>query len=196
MNQEKVLCFKRSLLTEIGHFQGICLDAEKYLLPILTSSLTYRRRDTVETDPTYKQIIPYVLVVSGDKILRYLRSKTGGEGRLHGLYSVGIGGHISNEDHLGYFDGMRRELKEEIGLNVDTAPPVAVINDETTEVGSVHFGVVHVVQVTDETLARCPDIESPEFVNMDEATKDLGQYESWSAFCLANLEALVAKACE
>jgi predicted NUDIX family phosphoesterase len=207
MNQERVLCFSSKLLDNIGQFQGINLDPEKYLLPILTSTVSYQSRDTVETDTRYKQLIPYVLVVCGDKILRYRRGAAGGEKRLHGLYSIGVGGHISNQDRLGYFDGMRRELEEELDLKIDagknTIPAVAVINDDTTPVGSVHFGVVHVLLVKANAdtyqymlLNHCPDLENAEFIPFDQAVKDVAQSESWSAFCLSNLDALIAKASE
>src|SRR5687767_7680679 len=122
--EEKVLCFPRKLLEDVGVFQGISLDVEKYL-PVVTSGnqLVYLNRREAEQDKTYKQLIPYVLLVCGGKILRYRRGKGGQETRLHGLYSVGIGGHISEQDSdlfsmkdLGYRDGMRREIMEEVAV--------------------------------------------------------------------------------
>src|SRR6266536_5444809 len=116
--EERVLCFERKLLEGLGVFQGISLEIEKYL-PVVTSALQvlYLNRSDAEQDKRYKQLIPYVLVICNDKILRYRRGRGGQETRLHGLYSVGIGGHISEEDHglfskdRGYKEGMRRELR-------------------------------------------------------------------------------------
>jgi predicted NUDIX family phosphoesterase len=72
---------------------------------------------------------------------------------------------------------------------------VAVINDDSTDVGQVHFGVVHVMPLADETVAnRRSGIVAPEFVPFAEAVKDLSAYESWSRFCLENLPLLLAKA--
>src|SRR4029450_3775523 len=121
--EERVLCFPRKLLENLGVFQGLSLEIEKYL-PVVTSSgeLTYLNRSDAEEDKNFKQLIPYVLVICNGRILRYRRGKGGQETRLHGLYSVGIGGHISDEDHglfsrdLGYRDGMRRELVEEVAV--------------------------------------------------------------------------------
>src|SRR5437899_8034902 len=118
--EERVLCCKRKLLEDLGMFQGLSLEVEKYL-PVVTSPshLVYLNRSDAEHDRGYKQLIPYVLLVCNDRLLRYRRGRGGEETRLHGLYSVGIGGHISDEDHslfsqdVGYLDGMRRELKEE-----------------------------------------------------------------------------------
>src|SRR3984885_12532295 len=122
--EERVLCFERKLLDELGLFQGLSLDVQKYLSILTASShLVYLNRSEAEQDKRFKQLIPYVLLLCGDKILRYRRGKGGGETRLHGLYSVGIGGHISEEDHglfsqdRGYQEGMRRELMEEVAVD-------------------------------------------------------------------------------
>jgi predicted NUDIX family phosphoesterase len=200
--EERVLCFKRKLLEELGVFQGLSLEVEKYL-PAVTSvsQLVYLNRSDAEQDRRYKQLIPYVLLICNDKILRYRRGRGGQETRLHGLYSVGIGGHISEEDHglfsnnRGYQEGMRRELVEEVAVDEVKEAAVAVINDDSTEVGSVHFGVVHVMHVVDENVAgRRSGIVGPEFISIVEAVKDPSGYESWSRFCLEHLEVLLSKA--
>jgi predicted NUDIX family phosphoesterase len=200
--EERVLCFERKLLDELGVFQGLSLEIEKYL-PVVTSSsnILYLNRSDAEQDKRYKQLIPYVLVICNDKILRYRRGKGGQETRLHGLYSVGIGGHISDEDHglfsndLGYQEGMRRELVEEVAIDEVKEASVAVINDDSTDVGYVHFGVVHVLHVADENVAgRRSGIVAPEFVPIAEVVKDPSGYESWSRFCLERLDVLLAKA--
>jgi len=199
--EERVLCFERKLLESLGLFQGLSLEVEKYL-PVVTSTshLTYLNRSAAENDKRYKQLIPYVLLVCNDKILRYRRGKGGGESRLHGFFSVGIGGHISEEDHQlfsndPYREGMRRELMEEVAIDGDRETAVAVINDDSTEVGCVHFGVVHVMQVPDESVAsRRSGIVGPEFVPFAEAVKNLSEYESWSRFCLEHLDVLLSKA--
>ena len=200
--EERVLCFERRLFEEIGVFQGLSREVDKYL-PVVTSSseLVYRNRSEAEQDRGYKQLIPYVLIVCDGKILRYKRGRGGQETRLHGLYSVGVGGHISDQDHglfssgIGYEEGMRRELMEEVAIDEVRATPVAVINDDSTEVGYVHFGVVHVMQVADEKIAgRRSGIVGPEFIPFTEAVKDLSAYESWSRFCLEHLDSLLAKA--
>ena len=200
--EERVLCFERKLLEELGVFQGLSLEVEKYLAVVTSSSnLRYRNRSEAEQDKRFKQLIPYVLIIRNAKILRYRRGRGGQETRLHGLYSIGIGGHISEEDHglfssrRGYQESMRRELMEEVGIDAAHEPAVAVINDDSTEVGYVHFGVVHVVRVSDESVAgRRSGILSPEFIPIPEAAKDASSYESWSRFCLENLDLLLSRA--
>src|SRR2546426_9133990 len=193
--EERVLCFERKLLDELGVFQGLSFDVEKYL-PVVTSSsrLVYLNRSDAEHDKRYKQLIPYVLLICNGRILRYRRGRGGQETRLHGLYSVGVGGHISEEDHglfstgPGYHEGMRRELIEEGAVEEGNESAVAGINDDSTEVGCVHFGVVHVMHVAKESIAgRRSGILGPEFVAFAEAVKDTSVYESWSGLCLGDL---------
>ncbi len=202
--EERVLCFERRLFEDLGVFQGISLDGEKYL-PILTASanLRYLNRSDAEDDRNFKQLIPYVLVFCDGKILRYRRGKGGQETRLHGLYSVGIGGHISEDDHglfstdQGYQEGMRRELREEVAIVEMKDAAVALINDDSTDVGSVHFGVVHVVRVEDPNVAGGRDgIVGPEFVSVDTAVNDPSGYESWSQICLEHIRELLSRAAD
>ncbi len=200
--EERVLCFERKLLEELGVFQGLSLEVEKYL-PVVSSSsrLVYLNRSDAEHDKRYKQLIPYVLLICDGRILRYRRGRGGQETRLHGLYSIGVGGHISEEDHglfstgHGYHEGMRRELLEEVAVEEVNESAVAVINDDSTEVGCVHFGVVHVMRLANEKIAgRRSGIAGPEFIPIIEAVKDPSGYESWSRFCLEHLELLLSKA--
>lgn len=201
--EERVLCFKRELFEKLGVFQGISLDVEKYL-PSLTApaSIFYLNRSEAEQDKRFKQLIPYALIICNGKVLRYRRGRGGQETRLHGLYSVGVGGHISEEDNglfsgsqLGYHDAMRRELMEEVAIEVEKETAVAVINDDSTEVGYVHLGIVHIVNVSSEDVAgNRSGIVGPEFIPISDAVKNPDSYESWSRFCMENLEALLAKA--
>src|SRR5437899_1788320 len=155
--EERVLCFRRKLLEDLGMFQGLSLEVEKYV-PVLTASshLVYRNRSEAEHDRSYKQLIPYVLLICKERLLRYRRGRGGEETRLHGLYSVGIGGHISEEDHglfskgIGYQEGMMREVREEVAIEQVKEAAVAVINDDSTEVGYVHFGIVHLMRVANQ----------------------------------------------
>lgn len=200
--EERVLCFERTLFEKIGVFQGLSLEVERYL-PVVTanSNVVYLNRSEAEQDRRYKQLIPYALIIHGDRILRYRRGKGGQETRLHGLYSVGVGGHISEEDTSlfttgsGYHEAMRRELMEEVAIDVTKEMAVAVINDDSTDVGYVHLGIVHVVYVADDVIANGRDgIVGAEFVPISEAAKNPAAYESWSRFCVENLDALLAKA--
>jgi predicted NUDIX family phosphoesterase len=199
--EERVLCFERRLLDELGAFHGLSFDVAKYLQPVTApANLTYRLRREAEQDQRYKQLIPYVIIISHGRVLRYRRGRGGEETRLHGLYSVGVGGHISAEDSdlfdsAGYSEGMRREIREEVAIEPGEAPAVAVINDDSTEVGAVHFGIVHVMRVADEAAVGWrKGIVSPEFIEVSEAVRNAASYESWSRFCLENFDRLLSSA--
>jgi len=208
--QEQVLCFNRSLLDELGSFQGINLDPDKYLPKIMDpANLFYRQRDLVETDETVKQVIAYVILASQPRdalVFRYRRGKSGGENRLHGLYSIGVGGHIANTDtamaatDTGYNTGLIREIREETGLAMDialTLPPVALINDDSTPVGRVHFGVVHMLMCKGNVmLAPCEDLVDPKFVGVVGAMEHAAAYETWSELCLNNFLSLTLAAAD
>src|SRR5436190_20619208 len=96
---------------------------------------------------------------------------------------------------VGYHDAMTSELMKEVAITHYKRNAVAVINDDSTEVGLVHFGVVHNMHAPDETVAgRRSGILAPEFISTSEVLKDLSGYESWSRFCLEHLAALLSKA--
>ena len=135
---EHVLVVPTSLFHEIGHFQGFCPDIEDYLERLLDpAQMSFRPRDTVEEDPSLKQLIPYCVFRHEGRVFHYRRGTEQGEGRLHSKRSIGIGGHISSEDTQAgrspYEEGMQREIAEEVFLETGyTEQCVGLINDDLT----------------------------------------------------------------
>ena len=172
---EQVMVVPTSLFHECGHFQGFSPDVDKYLKVLLDKANTqYRPRDKMETDPSFKQLIPYCIFRHTDEagnvsIYQYTRGKGQGESRLHSKRSLGIGGHISTLD-LGevspYEQGMQRELEEEIQIDTNfTQQCIGLINDDENEVGKVHLGVVHIFDVeTQDVKSNEKDIIEDGFV--------------------------------
>jgi predicted NUDIX family phosphoesterase len=123
------------------------------------------------------------------QLFQYQRGKGQGEGRLHSKFSIGIGGHISADDQLGdapvYEEGMRRELAEEVIIETPyTEQCVGLINDDQTEVGKVHLGVVHVFDVEQPAVrSRETDILEAGFRPIDEIRKNYDRLETWSQIC-------------
>ena len=198
---EHVLVVPTSLFHEIGYFQGFSTEVERYLPRLLQPEfMTYRPRPEMEKDPSYKQLIPYVLfrhtTPSGEVLLfQYTRGKGQGETRLHSKRSVGIGGHISAEDSAApsvYEEGMRRELAEEVQIETPYRSQLAgLINDDLTEVGKVHLGVVHLFDVDHPAVfPREDEICQAGFRPVAELMSDLNGFETWSKICL---EALFGK---
>jgi len=194
MPDELVLTFPRRLLDEIGAFQGLRTDIAAYIPRVLDAQVTrYIARTQAEDDPSFKQIIPYVLVQRGASLLHYVRGKGSGEKRLVALGSIGIGGHINprDEDLFGggldfYERAVQRELHEELRIDADlTTRIVALINDDSTPVGQVHFGIVHLCTLGDEHVSRGePCITDLRFLTLAELVERRGRLETWSQLCL------------
>ncbi len=191
---EHVLCVPTLLFHEIGHFQGFMPDADRYLKTLLDPSYTsYRPRDEVEEDPSYKQLIPYCIFCHEGRVFHYTRGKEQGESRLHAKKSIGVGGHISTLDTEGeehaYAVGMQRELEEEVFLESEfTSKCVGLINDDATEVGRVHLGVVHVFELeVAKVRPREQSMRETGFTDSSELIQDRDAFETWSQICLEHL---------
>jgi len=140
---ERVLVVPSSEFDALGRFQGFSPEADRYLNALLVPELaTFRARSEVEDDPSFQQIIPYVIFRSGELVFTYVRGKSGGETRLRKLRSIGVGGHVAEADAEGrgtveaYDLALLRELEEE----VEIASPgqirrVGLINDDSNPVG-------------------------------------------------------------
>jgi len=197
---EQILVVPTCVFHELGHVQGFSADVDKYLKTLLRpENISFRPRPQMEDDPSFKQLIPYVIFRYTDSdgdvsVFQYSRGKGSGEKRLHQKQSVGIGGHISQEDASGvnadpYQEGMKRELAEEVRINTPhTFSLVGLINDDETEVGKVHLGIVHICDVeTPDVVPNEVEIEGNGFVPVKEVLADLSGYETWSAICLEAL---------
>jgi len=198
---ENVLVFPRSLFEQLGVFQGFNADVDRYLPTILDpKNNSFLSRAQAETNPDFKQIIPYVVITDGKSILHYVRGKKSGEQRLVAKGSVGIGGHINDEDHTLFAfglqalqDAVKREICEELAIQGEFNPrPVGLINDDATEVGRVHFGVVHVLRCATEQVKRKEQvITQMEFIPLEELKAKRDQMETWSQLCLDNVDAFL-----
>jgi predicted NUDIX family phosphoesterase len=198
---ENVLVFPRSLFERLGVFQGFSAEVDRYLPTILDQkNNSFQPRARAETDPAFKQIIPYVVVTDGKSVLHYVRGKKAGEQRLVAKGSIGIGGHINDEDHSlftvglqAFQEAVKREVCEELAVQGSfDAKPVGLINDDSTEVGRVHFGIVHVLFRTPEEVRKNEQvITQVEFIPVEELKARREQMETWSQLCLDNLDALL-----
>jgi len=96
---ENILVVRRSLLDELGAFQGLNFEPQRYLGALLSRGNNFfLPRAAAEHDPTHKQIIPYAIITHRDRVLHYVRGKKAGEQRLVAKGSIGIGGHMNDSD--------------------------------------------------------------------------------------------------
>jgi predicted NUDIX family phosphoesterase len=198
---ENILVIKRSLFDELGSFQGLNFEAEKYLSVILARGNNFfLPRAQAERDPAYKQIIPYVLVAFENSVLHYVRGKKAGEQRLVAKGSIGIGGHMNETDETffaldeaAYRAGVEREVNEEIGIDTRFDDRiVALLNDDTTEVGRVHLGIVHIFKLAEQKVQkREAMITNLAFRTRAELMGRRDSLETWSQICLDSLERLL-----
>ena len=195
---EHILVIPARLFHEAGYFQGFCPDAEPYVARLLRSDeLAFRPRPQMEQDPSFKQLIPYVIFEyeapgGGREVFQYTRGTGQGESRLHALKSIGVGGHIASIDgaaETAYEAGMRRELLEEVVIDTDYEEAcVGLINDDHNDVGRVHLGIVHRFRVTEPRVRpREPDLVDAGFRPVEALLEDLSAFETWSQICLKAL---------
>ena len=198
--QEQVLVIERKVLEQIGMFQGLEFDAKRYLDRIFVPGVPrFMPRAQAEQDPSFKQLIPYVIMTYEDKYLSYVRGKRAGEARLVALRSIGIGGHINPIDadnsplfaylYENYLAAVQREVAEEVSVeSAHTDRVVALLNDESNEVGSVHLGIVHFWRLdAPEVSKREQMITQMAFMTAAELEQVRDSLETWSALCLSRI---------
>ena len=202
---EQVLVVERKVLEQVGLFHGLTTDVQRYLSVLFDPSvLSFMPRPQAEKDPSYKQLIPYVIISCNGKYLTYVRGLRAGEKRLVGNRSIGIGGHINPiddeipplfDDEIPLFDtnyrelynnAVEREVAEEISIEAGHSDSiVALLNDDTTEVGSVHLGVVHHWLLDSSAVTKREQmITQMEFMTPAELQDVRDSMETWSQFCL------------
>lgn len=157
---ESVLVVKTEKLKKyIQGLNGMIETDREALVDTIINEHEFLPRPEAEEDPAYKQIIPYVVLRQGDKIFTTRRLNKGGEARLHGKVSIGIGGHINPVDETSkekvLMRGLERELDEEVSIEKrGELVPVGVINNDTNDVGSVHLGLCFTMEVQGEVKVK------------------------------------------
>jgi predicted NUDIX family phosphoesterase len=155
-------------------------------------------RSKAEDDPSFKQLIPYVVLKYQDQVFHYTRGQGAGEKRLRALRSIGIGGHINPSDHGGgehpYRQGLAREVAEEVVIGTTYRETcLGFINDDATPVGQVHLGIVHVFELDAPNVQRREvDIMRSGFAPIAELLREEDSFETWSQFVLQELMPLAA----
>lgn len=189
---EEVLVFPAYLLDDyLSAFkltQGVITgeSVQKLFREILESGdLFYLERDQAEETPEWKQLIPYTILRRGREVFRYQRTSKGGENRLHGKWSIGVGGHINPCDGVepedAFVNGFLRELKEEVGLGECASSLTAMLYDDSDAVGQVHFGVVHQVQIGfNQPLKLTDPAMQGGYWQHPTELRDVESFENWS----------------
>ncbi|MCM1222342.1 MAG: NUDIX domain-containing protein [Lachnospiraceae bacterium] len=187
---EKVLVVPTTNLEPYLKQDGLICDNISTVLQVIINNNLYIDRDYAEYAEEYKQIIPYVVLLNDDKVFITQRLKAQTEKRLHGKCSIGLGGHINpsvekSSDVI--YEGMKRELYEEVGLtDIHKHECIGIINDLSTEVSNFHIALVYFSHVSPDVQIRETEKMTGHWASDDEVLNVFDYLESWSQIIWEN----------
>jgi predicted NUDIX family phosphoesterase len=189
VTDELVFVVPRGSIADEAGWYGIRSDGLDGFLAALERDGRYEERTAMEVDPSFKQIIPYLVLRDGERFFLMRRTRAGVDARLHDRYSIGVGGHLNPGDG-GVLGGLRREWHEE--LVADFEPEfrlIGLLNDDTTDVGAVHLGAVYVADAAGRPVEiRETDKLSGAFAEPHEVAAVVDRMETWSRLCFEFLD--------
>ncbi len=190
---ELVLVVPRSSLMSDPGWHGITTDGIEEFEALVARDGEFRPRAEVEVDRTWKQVIPYLVLRDGPRYFLMRRTQAGGDARLHDRWSIGVGGHLNPGDG-DLAGGLRREWHEEVEAEFEPEfTLIGLLNDDTTEVGSVHVGAVYVAEALGRPVSiRETEKLTGEFAEPAAVASVVDRMETWSALVFAHLEGVTA----
>lgn len=190
MSDEQVLVVARDRCPDAAGWHGLRTQGLAGFLDVIARDGRYAPRDAMEQDPTHKQIIPYLVLRDAERYFLMRRTRAGADRRLHDRWSIGVGGHLNPGDD-GLLGGLRREWREELDADFEPAfEPLALLNDDTTEVGAVHLGVVFVADAMGRPVTvREHDKLTGSFASAAEVAAVAEDLETWSRLVFEASEA-------
>ena len=187
-DDELVLGIHRDLLMAEGAWRGVLHGDVARYLGLIEARGTYRRRGDCEGDPTWKQVIPYLVVRDRGSLFLMKRTRAGSDERLHERWSIGVGGHV-NPDDGGIAGGLAREWAEELVAEWDPEPRlIGLLNDDSDPVGAVHVGIVYTVEAAGRPIAvrETHKLEGA-LVSPIDALRVYDRMETWSSLAYDHL---------
>ncbi|GAC1652485.1 MAG: NUDIX domain-containing protein [Candidatus Dormibacteraceae bacterium] len=182
---EHVLCVRRDEVFPDGAWHGFVREGLERFEKVIREGSFFMPRSEVEDDPTYQQVIPYIVFRHGERYLLTRRLKASSEKRLRQLYSLGVGGHINpgdldNGDPV--MDGLRREFEEEVNYTgAVEARLLGLINDDSSPVSRVHLAMAFLVDGASPDISiRETDKLAGELLTLEEMRMYYLEMESWS----------------
>jgi predicted NUDIX family phosphoesterase len=179
---------RAAMMGPVGWYGMSTADLSAYV-EVIARHGRYEPRPAMERDPGFKQVIPYLVLRDGPRYYLMRRTRAGGDERLHERYSIGVGGHLNPGDG-GLDRGLRREWEEE--LIADFVPEfrlLGLLNDDTTDVGSVHLGAVYLADAAGRPVAiRETDKLTGAFAEPADVAVVADRLETWSRLVFDFLE--------
>lgn len=190
ITMENVMVVSTELLEKHLKDKTFITEDIPHIIDIIMRNHQYVSREYAEYAPEYKQIIPYAVLVSkaGYFLTKRLEQQT--EKRLHGMYSVGLGGHINPQEEMledVIIAGMRRELGEEVGLqNIQVCDCAGIINDHAADVSNFHIGLLYPLVVNENICVRETSKMTGKWASQKEIDSLFDEMESWSKIAWKN----------
>ena len=190
MNDERVFVVPRTALPASAAWYGLRTEGLDTFAAAVERDGRYEPRPAMEVDPSFKQIIPYLVLRDERRYFLMQRTTAGADARLHGMYSIGVGGHLNPGDG-GLLGGLEREWHEELVADfLPTFVLVALLNDDTTAVGAVHLGAVFVAEAEGRPVAiRETHKLRGQFADPADVAAVVDRMETWSRLAFEFLEA-------
>jgi predicted NUDIX family phosphoesterase len=188
-DDELVLVIPRASIMGDPGWRGIRTEGVADFESILARDGQFLPRASMEVDRSWKQVIPYLVLRDGDRYFLMRRTRAGGDARLHDRWSIGVGGHLNPGDG-DLAGGLRREWREELRADFDPEfRLVGLLNDDSTDVGSVHLGAVVLADAAGRPVGiRETDKLTGSFAEPAEVAAVAEGMESWSALVFEELE--------
>lgn len=187
---EIILVVKRTHLFPEASWQGLCVVDMQDYLHLIKMHQEFHPRGLMETDLTYKQIIPYLIFKHKNRYFLMERKATASEQRLKNKCTLGIGGHIRKEDMKtnSLFDWARREFHEEVDYQGSfSIKPLGILNDDSNEVGKVHVGFVFLLEGDSNAISIKSELKSGTLATKQECLAAKERMETWSQLVLEQL---------
>ena len=186
---ETVLVIPRTSIMADPGWRGVRAEGLDGFEALVAREGRFEPRAAVEVDRACKQVIPYLVLRDGERYFLMRRTQAGGDARLHDQWSIGVGGHLNPGDR-DLAGGLRREWHEEVVADFEPEfELIGLLNDDTTEVGSVHLGAVYLADACGRPVGiRETDKLTGAFADGGEVAAVVDRMESWSALAFEHLE--------
>ena len=187
---ERVFVVPRSSIKDGAGWYGIRTEDLDAFVEALERDGRYEPRPQMEVDPSFKQVIPYLVLRDSERYFLMRRTRAGGDARLHDLWSIGVGGHLNPGDG-DLAGGLRREWAEEVVADFEPEfRLVGLLNDDMTPVGRVHLGAVYVADAAGRPVViRETEKLTGGFASPGDVAAVAGEMETWSRLVFDFLEA-------
>lgn len=189
-HDEQIMVIKRSTLLGTQEWQGLKCDSLEHYLNQIRTNHEFMPRTPMESDPTYKQIIPYLIFTHKNRYFLMQRQAHATEQRLKNKMSLGIGGHLRQEDINGddFFGWAQREFHEEVCYDGTLSMRfLGLLNDNSNAVGQVHIGLVMILEGDSNKISVKSELKNGTLVSIDECSLHYDNLESWSQIVFQTL---------